>query len=31
MLTSRDDDARIADFLSRYPGSLMAKGCVPTG
>ncbi len=26
MLTSRDDDARIADFLSRYPGSRMAEG-----
>jgi len=26
MLAGRDDDARIADFLSRYPGSLMAEG-----
>jgi soluble lytic murein transglycosylase len=26
MLLSDDDDARIADFLSRYPGSLMAEG-----
>jgi peptidoglycan lytic transglycosylase len=25
MLASRDDDARIADFLARYPGSRMAE------
>ena len=26
MLVRNDDDARIADFLARYPGSLMAEG-----
>lgn len=26
MLGRNDDDARIADFLARYPGSLMAEG-----